>query len=453
VVSIALPRDTREKLKRLIEKRDWRKLNKEASKIHPYDFSEFIQDLDIELQEEILANLNPEILAELLPELPEKRMFGFITLLSPRRAAGLLHKFPPDEMVDVLKELSREQRRRILRYFTKKEADEVRDLLRHPSDTAGGLMTTEVISLPKGTTVQEAIDYIRKKAREVETIYYVYVVDEDKKLVGVLSLRDLVIADPREKLEDIMNPNVIKVPADLDQEEVARITADYDLPVIPVVDDEERLVGIVTVDDVIDVIEEEVDEDLGYFAGTGEKIDKLIDAPALSVVKYRLPWLVFALIGDGLVAAYVLKAFEETLASLVGLALFMPVIMAMGGGVGVQSSTIVVRGIATREIDNWWRYFFREMKVGFIMGIIVGLGIAILAHIVVGKPILGLIVGMSMFVTMTLASITGIGIPKLFHYIGIDPAISSNPFITTTQDITGLFIYFGLATLMLHYLV
>jgi len=453
VVGIVLSENFIQKLKKLISVKNWKIFNKEVKKLHPYDLSEFIEDLEEKKRKEVLSNLNNDILSQILPELPDEIRLDFIKSLTPKKAADLLLKLPPDETADILRDLHRDFRRGILRYFALKDAEEVRKLLKHPSDTAGGLMTPEVISLPMDMTVKDSIEYIRKKATEVETIYYLYVVDENNKLVGVLSLRDLVLAAPEKKLSEIMNPDVIKVPADMDQEEVARITADYDLPVVPVVDKDDRLIGIVTVDDVIDVIEEEVSEDFGYLAGAGEKIDKLIDAPVLSVVKYRLPWLCFALIGDGLVAAYVLKLFERTLASAVALALFIPVIMTMGGGVGVQSSTIFVRGLATKEIEDSWRYFLKEIKVGFTMGIVVGLGVTLVAQIVVGEPILGLIVGTSMFITMTLASATGILIPKLFHRVGIDPAVSSNPFITTTQDITGLFIYFSLATLMIHYFV
>ena len=391
------------------------------------------------------------ILVDLLPELSDERQVEFIEILPPERAAELLMKMPSDEGVDVLENLAPDVKRKVLRYFTEEEREEARRLLRYPSDTAGGIMTTEVVHLNTDNTVKEAIDYIREKARDFETIYYVYVVGKDKRLVGVLSLRDLVLATTDDMLKDVMNPDVIKVNAGMDQEAVARITADYDLTVVPVVDENDILLGIVTVDDVLDVIEEEVVEDMGHLAGTGEKLDKLIDASTWSVVRARLPWLIFALFG-GLISAYILKFFETTLAAFITLALFIPAIMALGGNVGVQSSTIFIRGLATNDIEKPGRYFLRELKIGFIMGVLLGIGIAMVAQLVVQMPMLGVIVGTSMFFTMTLASATGILIPTFFNRVGVDPAVSSSPFITTTQDILSLTIYFTLATAMLHYL-
>jgi magnesium transporter len=452
VVKITVPEDTLKILERLVEERDWENLREEAAGIHPHDLSEFVQRLEEELQDEVLTNLGHEILVELLPELPEEKQLKFVEIIPPKRAAELLRKIPSDEMVDMLKDLPRDIRRGVLGYFTKREVEEARKLLKHPPDTAGGLMTTEVLSFSQDITVQAAAEYIREKAREFETIYYVYVTDEQDKLVGVLSLRDLVLASSQEKLKDIMNPDVIKVPTSMDQEEVARITADYDLAAVPVVDEEDRLVGIVTVDDVIDIIEEEVVEDLGHLAGTGAEIDKLIEAPALRVATARLPWIIFALIG-GLVAGSVIGAYEETLSSIVLLAIFIPVIMGIGGNVGIQSSTVFVRGIATGEIRDPLHYFLKEVKVGFIIGSLVGVSIAIIAQVWKGLPHLGFIVGSAMFLTITLACIIGVAIPKLFDKFGVDPAIASSPFVTTIQDIMGLFIYFGMATLMLRYLI
>lgn len=432
---------------------EFEKFQKKAEKIHPHDLAEMIQKLDSPLRNKVLSNLKDELLIKVLPELAEDAQQGFVEVLSPDLAAKLLAKIPPDDMVDVLGDLSIDSRRNIVSYFSKEKSTEAKKLLKYPEDTAGGLMTTEVVALPENATVEKAIEHIRKKAKEFEAVYYIYVVDRDKRLVGVLSLRELVLAPPDAKLKEVMNRDVIKVPVDMDQEEVAYTIADYDLVAVPVVDENDGLLGMVTVDDVIDVFEEEITEDMAHLSGTTPRIDRLITASPLEVVKARLPWLIFALIGDGLVASYVLKTFEGTLASVVALALFIPVIMTMGGNVGIQSSTVFVRGIATGEIQNSVKYFIRELKVGVIMGFLVSLGVSLFAQIIIGRPSIGLIVGVAMFCTMTLASITGVLIPKIFDRIGIDPAISSSPFITTTQDILGLFIYFGLASLMLRHIL
>jgi magnesium transporter len=434
-------------IKELVEKEDFRALQEKVEEIHPYNLSELIQKFEPPLRNRVLSHLSDEILIELVPELPEEVQLEFVEVLSPRLAARLLAAIPPDEMTDVLGDLTLESRRKIVSYFSKEKSIEARRLLRYPEDTAGGLMTTEVVVLSRETTASRAIRHIREKAKEYEAVYYIYIVDRNK-LVGVLSLRELVLASPREKLEKIMDPDIIKVPVDMDQEEVAYIIADYDLLAVPVVDKDNKLLGIVTVDDVIDVIEEEVTEDMGHLAGTGVGIDKLIEAPVLSVVRARLPWLIFALIG-GLIAGSIIGVFTDILSSVVLLAIFIPVIMSMGGNVGIQSSTVFVRGLATGEIEEPWGYFFREIKVGLLMGLLVGLGVGVVANFWKGLPVLGLVVGAAMFATVVLATAIGIAVPKIFDKLGMDPAISASPFVTTIEDIMGLLIYFSIATYML----
>ena len=434
-------------IKELVEKEDFRALQEKVEEIHPYNLSELIQKFEPPLRNRVLSHLSDEILIELVPELPEEVQLEFVEVLSPRLAARLLAAIPPDEMTDVLGDLTLESRRKIVSYFSKEKSIEARRLLRYPEDTAGGLMTTEVVVLSRETTASRAIRHIREKAKEYEAVYYIYIVDRNK-LVGVLSLRELVLASPLEKLEKIMDPDIIKVPVDMDQEEVAYIIADYDLLAVPVVDKDNKLLGIVTVDDVIDVIEEEVTEDMGHLAGTGVGIDKLIEAPVLSVVRARLPWLIFALIG-GLIAGSIIGVFTDILSSVVLLAIFIPVIMSMGGNVGIQSSTVFVRGLATGEIEDPWGYFFREIKVGLLMGLLVGLGVGVVANFWKGLPVLGLVVGAAMFATVVLATAIGIAVPKIFDKLGMDPAISASPFVTTIEDIMGLLIYFSIATYML----
>ncbi len=442
----------KELLEELVKEKDWQSLGKKAIRIHPHDLLGFVEGLDKSRQRELLSNLPDEVLKELIPELSDEGQREFLTILAPRAASRLLSKFPPDEMVDTLSTLPREIRNRILRYFPKKEVEEIKRLLRHPSDTAGGLMTTEALTLPAETTVTGAMEHIRKKGRDFETIYYTYVVGENQELMGVLSLRDLFLADLESKLKDIMNPDVISVPAGMDQEEVARITADYDLTVIPVIGENKELIGVITVDDIIDVIEEEVFEDISYLSGTGDTIDKLVEATPLAVVRARLPWLIFAMVG-GLVAGSVIGVYEKTLSSVILLAIFIPVVMSLGGNVGIQSSTVFVRGLATGEIKNPLKYLLREVKIGFIMGAVIGVGVAIIAQLWKGLPVLGFVVGAAMFLTITLACVIGVLIPKTFDRLGIDPAIASSPIVTTIQDITSLFIYFSLAAVMIESLI
>ncbi len=436
---------------KLIAKDEFSKLKELAKQLHPYDLAQLLEKFSPKLRRRLISSLDNQTLIRLLPELSEELLYEIVETLPPKRVAELLAKIPPDDMADILGDLTVEKRKKIIGYFTKEKSEEAAKLLKHPEDTAGGLMTTQFLSFHLDTTVDEAIEFIRKKAMEYETIYYIYVVDDEGKLAGVLSLRELVLAPPKTKLKDIMKKDVIKVLVDADQEEVASIIADYNLLAVPVIDRNNKLLGIITIDDIVDVIEEEVIEDMGHLAGIREQIDKLIDAPILSVVRARIPWLVFALIGDGIIASSILKFFERTLASTIALALFIPVIMAMGGGVGNQSSTIFIRGLATGEIRDPIKYFLREIKVGLIMGLLVGAGIAIVSYLLIKAPKIGIIVGCAMFITTTIASVIGIFIPKLFHELNVDPAICSVPLISTIQDILGLCIYFTTAGLLLKY--
>ncbi|MFQ5816099.1 MAG: magnesium transporter [Candidatus Hydrothermarchaeaceae archaeon] len=443
--------DEMEELKKLVKKEEYTAISDKAKDIHPHDLAEFLHSLDREKMIKVLLILDHAVLIELLPELPEEMQLEYVMELPPKKAAELLIEIPPDEMADVLGDLSIDIRKKIVDYFTGEKTKEARDLLEYHEDTAGGLMTTEVVALPSEMTCAETEEYIREKATEYETIYYIYVT-EGQKLVGVLSLRDLVLSRPNSKLMDIMNPDVIMVLATLDQEEVARIIADYDLIAVPVVDEGGRLLGIVTVDDVIDVIDQETTEDIARLSGVTTEIDKLIEARVPTVVKARLPWLVMTLFG-GLLSGAVIVFFEKTIATIVALAVFIPLIMGMGGNVGTQSSTVYIRGLATKEVGNKFSYFLREIPVGMLMGLAIGTGVGLAALMWMDSPILGFVVGVSMFFAVTVASIMGVLAPSIFDRLGIDPAITAGPLITTASDITGLIIYFSLATLLLHYMV
>jgi magnesium transporter len=280
-------------------------------------------------------------------------------------------------------------------------------------------------------------------------VFYLYVTDEDNHLVGVLSLRQLLTVSPARLLKDIMIREVISVRTDVDQEEVAQLVARYNILGIPVVDDANRLVGLVTVDDVIDVMRQEATEDIYKMAGASEE-ELLYGYKAFKIARLRLPWLVTNLFG-GVITGYLMWRFKATLAEVIALITFIPVITGMGGNVGGQSATIVVRGFATGRIDmsTLRQVFFRELRVGMIMGAVCGLTIGVVAFTWHHNPYLGLVVGMAMATAMTVAATMGVLATSFFKRIGIDPAIASSPFVQTANDITGLLIYFGTATLFL----
>jgi len=422
--------------------------------MHPSDLVDLVDELNDEQKKELFELLSDEEAALIIQEMEEFDRVSLLKLLTKHRASAILKEMAIDDATDLLGELPSEEARELL-LLIEEEAEEIRGLLKYPEDTAGGIMTTDFISLPEDIPVEEAIIRLREVAPEAEIIYYVYIVDTQTKLSGVISLRDLIAAQDGTLLKEIMYRNVISVPANMDQEEVARVVARYDLLAVPVVDEEQRLLGIITVDDILDVIEEEATEDIYRLAGTGEVEGvNILDASVFSLAGKRLPWLLICLLG-GLLSGSVIGAFEATLQSIVILAVFIPVIMDMGGNVGTQSSTIFVRGLATGEIEpkDVWSYFFREVKVGLTMGLTNGIIIALATLFWQGIPVLGLIVGLAMFFTITLAALIGILVPIIFNHYGIDPAISAGPFVTTIKDVTGLLIYFYTASMFLRYLI
>jgi magnesium transporter len=422
---------------------------------HPGDILDLIEELTIEEKAELMRRLNDSDAFLILQEMEDFEQAEILPLLSKEQARDLLINLASDDAVDLIGELSPEDAEEMLQMIDEEEEPvDYGDLLKYPEDTAGGIMTTEYISLPADIPVEDAIIRLREIAPEAETIYYVYVVDEEGRLIGVMSLRDLIAATDGTILKNIMRRNIISVNAELDQEEVARIVSKYDLLAVPVVDNQEKLLGIITVDDVIDVLEQEATEDIYRLAGASEVEGmELTEAPVNKVVRLRLPWLLVSMVG-GIISGSVIGAYRATLEEIVMLAVFIPVVMGMGGNVGTQSSTIFVRGLATGEIDTHevWPYFFREIKVGLTMGILCGSLISLVAFLWQGNPYLGLVVGISMLVTISAATLIGTLVPLLLNKANVDPAITAGPFVTTIKDFTGLLIYFVIASIFLDYL-
>jgi magnesium transporter len=422
--------------------------------LHPSDLLDLIDELKVEQKKELFGLLSDEEAARIIQEMEGFDRVSLLRLLTKHHASAILKEMAVDDATDLLGELSLEEAREFLSLI-EEEAEEIKGLLRYPEDTAGGIMTTDFIALPEDIPAEEAIIRLREVAPEAEIIYYVYIIDSQTRLSGVLSLRDLIAASDGTFLHEIMLTNVISVPADMDQEEVARVVARYDLLAVPVVDGDRRLLGIITVDDILDVIEEEATEDIYRLAGAGEiEGVNILDAPIFDLAWKRLPWLIICLLG-GIFSGSVVGAFSATLQSIVVLAAFIPVIMDMGGNVATQSSTVFVRGLATGEIETAkaWQYLCREVKVGLVIGVVNGVLISVAAFLWQGLPILGFVVGFSMFFTIIVAAIIGTLVPIIFNHYGMDPALSSGPFVTTIKDVTGLLIYFYTASVFLKYLV
>ncbi len=441
-----------EEVLKLIKNKNWKDVNSYIKKFSVDEFDELLDYLKKDERKELIKNLNYDIILYFLPKLSDERQIELLSYLSLDKVSRILEEIPIDEAVDIFTKLPLEERIRLEKRISRERLKEIRGLAKYKEDTAGGLMTTEFLAFNEDTTVEDAISYIRRKAMEYETIYYVYVTDKKGRLKGVLSMRELVLAPQGAKLKDVMRKDVIKVLPDVDQEEVARIMKMNDLLAIPVVDNENKLLGIVTFDDIMEVIEKEVLEDISSLAGTSKSVDKLLYASVKDVVKARLPWIFFTIVGSGIVASSLLKIFEGFLASTIALALFLPAVMAVGGSTGVQSAVIFIRGIATRDIKDTKKYMLREIKIGASMGLIIGVFMASFCYFLVGKAIIGFTVGLAVFLAICVAAFFGILIPKIFEKVGIDPAVASNPLITSTLDILGISIYLSTAWIVLKIL-
>ncbi len=439
-------------VKKLIRRGAFPNLTKVIDKTHPADIAFLFRYLELK-EQRVLFNLieSSETSANVLSEIDHSTGAQLLEEIDKEAITEILQEMPYDDAVDIIRNMPEELAEEILSIMQDEHSEEIEQLLAYEEDTAGGIMSTEIFSLQENMTVKEAIDDLQK-SEHVEMVFYLYVTNEHNHLVGVLSLRQLLIVPPSAQLKDIMTSDVISVRADMDQEEVAHLVAKYNILAVPVVDEANKLMGIITVDDVIDVMREEATEDIYKMAGASEE-EAFHTYKAFKTARLRLPWLITNLFG-GVVTGYLMWLFKITLKEVIALITFIPVITGMGGNVGSQSATIVVRGFATGRIDfsTIRKVLFKEIRVGLIMGIVCGMTIGIVAFFWHHNIYLGFVVGLAMATAMTVAATMGVLAPAFFKRIGVDPAIASTPFVQTANDITGIVIYFATATLFLTYL-
>jgi magnesium transporter len=421
-------------------------------KTHPADIAYLFKLLN-ERSAQIVFELLPdtETAAEVLSEMQPALRVEFLQHVATDRLAEILSAMADDDTADLLADLPDEFREQILELMSQEDTEEVAERLSYPEDSAGRIMTTDFLALPETMSAQEAVQEVRK-ASETEMVFYLYVTDGENRLAGVLSLRQLVTAADETKLSSMMTSETVKVRVTTDQEEAARLVSRYNLLAIPVVDHNEVLVGIITVDDVIDVLREEATEDILKMAGTSE--EEISSFSVWRSVRVRLPWLFAAWIG-GVAAIKIIGGFEdhfgEQIALFASLAAFIPVIMGMGGNIGTQSLSITVRGLATGRIDPklLWRVVFKEIRVGLLLGIAYGLLLALVGWVLNKNFTLGMVVGIAMCGNMTLAAVVGTFLPLIAVKLRIDPAVASGPFVTTSIDVLGVTLYFLTALLII----
>lgn len=445
---------TDEKLLAYIAENDLTSFRKEFMKLHPYDQAQFFFKLEPGDRIQVYHYLSPAELSTFFEvlDIEDYEYKDILAEMEPKYAADTLAGMFTDNAVDVLNTLEKEQAVSYLTIMDKEAAQEIKDLLHYEEYTAGSIMTTEFVAISQNQTVRSAMYILKSEAAKAETIYYVYVVDEEKRLVGVISLRDLIVSSDDTMISDIMFDRIISISVGADQEEAARQMRDYDLLALPVVDFQNHLLGIITVDDIIDVIDEEASDDYSKLAAVAD-MDK-IDRNPLTAAKKRLPWLIILLF-LGMFTTSLIDRFEDTLAQVTLLAAFIPLIMGMAGNSGTQSLAVAVRGIATGEIKevSKWKLIMKEAGTGIITGATCGILVSIVVYVWKGELFLGFLVGIAILASLFVATLAGTLVPLLMHRLKIDPAVASGPFITTMNDITSILIYFGLATMFMSYLV
>ncbi len=427
-------------------------LSKMLGRMHPADIAKVIVHLSSPKEKRTVFELvrGEAHRGQVLSELDTDSINQVLADLLPSDVSWLLKDLGPDDVAYILGVLPEDRAKEILALMKTEDSTEIAGLLKYPKDTAGGIMTTEFFSLPEDATAQDAIRRLQQ-ATDAEMVFYIYVTDKEDRLVGVLSLRQLLTVPPATPLKNIMARDVMSVTVDMDQEEVARQVASYNLLAIPVVEKDGTLVGIITVDDVVDVIREEATEDMLKMAGAIEE-ESASKSSSMGAARLRLPWLFTNLIGS-LLSGAILWYFRFTIQEVVAIVSFIPVIAAMGGNVGLQSSTLIIRGLATGvvELTDVWKVFFREMRIALLMGLACGLiltGVGWLWH----QVFLGMVVGTSLIIAFLVSTSMATIMPIVLKRMGVDPAVAAGPFVTTANDITGISIYLTLATLFLEQL-
>ena len=441
-------------IERLIDNGSSKQYHLFFQKYHEADIADALEELSLDMRLRFFTRAKPETAAEVLEEMALTNQTELISQLKTVLAATYIEQMDPDDAADLLEDLfetNEEIASNIIHALPKDDAADIKELLSYPEESAGAIMTLEFLSIPENLSVKDALHFFKEKnPPDSEISFYIYIVDLHHRLVGYTTLRSLVLADATQEIRDIRNDYPIKATVDMDQEVVASLIQKYDLIAIPVVDHENRLVGLITVDDVVDVVIEEATEDIYKLSGTTDIQEfKLLEGKLVFPIISRIPWLFMTILG-GIISAYLINKYSSfftthqfTLALSLG---FIPLLMGLGGNIGNQSSTIIVRGLSTGLISHhrYLHYIFRECLVGLSIGSIMATIIFILSQLFHLNLQLSMVIMFSVFINISVAALIGASIPIIFKRLGIDPAVASAPFISTTLDIIGLIIYFSI---------
>ena len=427
-------------------------IKKHISELHPADIADIIETLDEDKKKEVFNLLKTETASDVILEVDDQSREQILEDINKEKLTDIVEEMASDEAADLIADLPKEEARDVLEKLHWKDSAEVQKLLKYPEDTAGGIMQTELLSIREEMLVEDAIIEYMAISQDVGNIHNAFIIDKDRKLVGVIPVRNLLIIKAETPISKVMVRNVISVNAHVDQEEVAKIFKKYDFVSLPVVDDEGKLVGVIVIDDIIDVLIEEASEDMLHLAGVYQD-EKVTDHP-LKSVRMRLPWLIINL-ATATLAASVVGLFQDTLQAMVILAIFMPIVAGMGGNAGTQALTVTVRGIALGELSfsNAKRAVLNGITIGILNGVITGIIMALIAYYWKGNYMLGIVLGLAMIINLFVANFFGIIIPITLKWLKIDPAVASSIFLTALTDCIGFFSFLGLATLFIKYLI
>jgi magnesium transporter len=442
-----MPPGLLDEMRRVAERGDVASFLRYAKSVHPSDLSDVLAELDETLQLRVVQALPPAIVSEALAEMEhEEHPEDLLAALRPEQAAGIVNELEADDAADLIGGLAPDAARRILSHVA--DRADVEQLMHYDEETAGGRMTTALVSVPTTATLGEALESVRQQAEEIEDFYQVFCVEDDRRLGGVLSLQHLVVSRPDRQVREVMEPAPVVVTPDQDQEEVARLMARYNTPAVAVVDGLGRLVGRITFDDVTDVVEAEMTEDLLKFGGVPG--DEALAASWHEAVRSRLPWL-FVNTLTAFIAAAVVYAFQDVIAGLVLLAVYMPIVAGQGGNAGTQALAVTVRRLALGQIipGRGAEVVLKEVLVGAMNGLAVGTVVGGVAAVLDGTPMLGLVVASAMWGNLLIAGLVGSFVPLVLRRLGADPAVASSVFVTPVTDACGFLLLLGLASWLL----
>jgi magnesium transporter len=449
-----MTKESNEEIKHLSRLKEWISLNREFeiidlfAELHPADIADLIDNLEEQEKIHLFSLLEVEKASDVIPELSDISREQILEDISDTKLAKIIDEMDSDDAADVIAELTKEQARAVLDVIEPEGSEDLKELMKYHEESAGGIMQSELISVPATAIVRDAVNAVINLSDEIDDVYNVFVVNEENILIGTIPLQKLIIAKRNSAITEAIDKSIPSVNVDVDQEEVARMFVKYDLVALPVVDNSGRLLGRITIDDVVDVMEEETSEDLYRIAGLDED-DNIFNDPFQSIKK-RLPWLYLNLL-TALVSALVIGLFEDTIKIMIALAVFMPVVAGLGGNAGSQTLTLIVRGLALGEVtfENSKRALYNQIFVGIANGVAVGLVVGTIAYFWKGIPVLGVVLGLAMIINIFVGTLIGTLIPLSLKWLKSDPALGSHIFVTAFTDAFGFFSFLGLAAIFI----